>query len=116
SLTSGQTAVPRADSLLATCPVFGDHLNTIAGFRQHLLDEIKTLFVQVLHLARVLKLGDRAREGGTIALDGTKIHANASRHSALSYEHAGKTDGKGAAALVSTSVTATWRAAYAGRD
>src|SRR6185295_5806622 len=26
---------------------------------------------------------------GTVALDGTKIHANASRHSALSYEHAG---------------------------
>ena len=32
-----------------------------------------------------------ARDGlGTVALDGTKIHANASRHSALSYEHAGK--------------------------
>src|ERR1035437_1101722 len=29
---------------------------------------------------------------GTVALDGTKIHANASRHSALSYEHAGKTE------------------------
>ena len=44
------------------------------------------LFVQVLELARemgVLKMG-------TVALDGTKIHANASRHSALSYEHAGK--------------------------
>ena len=27
---------------------------------------------------------------GTIGLDGTKIHADASRHSALSYEHAGK--------------------------
>ena len=27
---------------------------------------------------------------GTVALDGTKLHANASRHSALSYEHAGK--------------------------
>src|ERR1017187_7795060 len=27
---------------------------------------------------------------GTVALDGTKMHANASRHSALSYEHAGK--------------------------
>ena len=27
---------------------------------------------------------------GTIGLDGTKIHANASRHSALSYEYAGK--------------------------
>jgi len=40
----------------------------------------------VLLLARemgLLKLG-------TVALDGTKIHANASRHSALSYEHAGK--------------------------
>ena len=42
--------------------------------------------MQVLLLARemgLLKLG-------TVALDGTKIHANASRHSALSYEHAGK--------------------------
>jgi hypothetical protein len=27
---------------------------------------------------------------GTVALDGTKVHANASRHSALSYEPAGK--------------------------
>jgi hypothetical protein len=27
---------------------------------------------------------------GTVALDGTKIHANASRHSALSHEHASK--------------------------
>ena len=27
---------------------------------------------------------------GTVALDGTKIHADASRHSALSYERAGK--------------------------
>ena len=27
---------------------------------------------------------------GTVALDGRKIHANARRHSALSYEHAGK--------------------------
>src|SRR5207237_10891129 len=60
-----------------------DH-DTIAAFRRRFLDEIKTLFVQVLQLAReigVLKLG-------TIALDGTKIHANASRHSALAYEHA----------------------------
>ena len=48
--------------------------------------EIEGPFVQVLALAReigMLKLG-------TVALDGTKIHANASRHSALSYEHAGK--------------------------
>jgi transposase len=62
-----------------------DH-DTIAALRRRFLDEIQTLFVQVLQLARaigVLKLG-------TIALDGTTIHANASRHSALSYEHAGK--------------------------
>jgi len=62
-----------------------DH-DTIATFRRRFLKDIEALFVQVLLLARemgVLKLG-------TVALDGTKIHANASRHSALSYEHAGK--------------------------
>ncbi len=62
-----------------------DH-DTIATFRRRFLKEIESLFVQVLLLARemgVLKLG-------TVALDGTKIHANASRHSALSYEHAGE--------------------------
>ena len=62
-----------------------DH-DTIAAFRRRFLKEIEALFVQVLQLARemgVLKMG-------TIGLDGTKIHANASRHSALSYEHAGK--------------------------
>jgi transposase len=62
-----------------------DH-DTIAAFRQRFLKEIEGLFVQVLVLAHamgVLKMG-------TVALDGTKIHANASRHSALSYEHAGK--------------------------
>jgi transposase len=62
-----------------------DH-DTIAAFRRRFLKEIEALFVEVLKLARemgVLKMG-------TMALDGTKIHANASRHSALSYEHAGK--------------------------
>src|SRR5439155_16012477 len=62
-----------------------DH-DTIAVFRRRFLPQIEDLFVQVLVLARevgVLKLG-------TVGLDGTKIHANASRHSALSYEHAGK--------------------------
>jgi transposase len=62
-----------------------DH-DTIAAFRRRFLKQIAKLFVQVLVLARemgVLKMG-------TVALDGTKIHANASRHSALSYEHAGK--------------------------
>src|ERR1017187_1352328 len=61
-----------------------DH-DTIATFRRRFLKQIEGLFVQVLVLARemgLLKLG-------TLGLDGTKIHANASRHSALSYEHAG---------------------------
>ena len=42
--------------------------------------------MQVLRIARQMKL----LKLGTIALDGTKIHANASRHSALSYGHAQK--------------------------
>jgi len=62
-----------------------DH-DTIAAFRKRFLGQIESLFVQVLKLARtmgMLKLG-------TVGLDGTKIHANASRHSALSYGHAKK--------------------------
>jgi transposase len=62
-----------------------DH-DTIATFRKRFLSEIEGLFVEVLKLARamgVLKLG-------TVALDGTKVQANASRHSALSYGHAKK--------------------------
>jgi transposase len=62
-----------------------DH-DTIAAFRRRFLPQIEALFVQVLGVARemgMLKLG-------TVALDGTKIHANASRHSALSYERAGQ--------------------------
>jgi len=62
-----------------------DH-DTIATFRKRFLPQIEDLFVEVLRLARtmgMLKLG-------TVALDGTKIHANASRHSALSYGHAKK--------------------------
>ena len=59
--------------------------DTIATFRWRFLPEIEGLFVKVLLPARergVVKLG-------TVALDGAKMHATASRHSALSYEHAG---------------------------
>jgi transposase len=62
-----------------------DH-DTIAAFRRRFLGEIAGLFVQVLVLAREAGL----LQLGTVALDGTKVHANASRHSALSYEHACK--------------------------
>jgi transposase len=62
-----------------------DH-DTIANFRRRFLPRIEALFVQVLGVAREMGV----LQMGTVALDGTKIHANASRHSALSYEHATK--------------------------
>ena len=62
-----------------------DH-DTVATFRRRFLPEIEQLFVDILVLAREMGM----LQLGTVALDGTKIHANASRHRALSYEHAGK--------------------------
>src|SRR5271165_4759364 len=62
-----------------------DH-DTIATFRRRFLKEIEGLFVQVLLLAREMGV----LKNRTLGLDGTKIHANASRHSALSWEHASK--------------------------
>ena len=62
-----------------------DH-DTLCAFRKRFLKEIEALFVQVLCIAKEMKL----LKLGTVALDGTKIHANASRHSALSYGHAEK--------------------------
>ena len=55
---------------------------TICDFRALHLKELAELFVQVVQLARecgLVKLG-------TIAIDGTKLRANASRHKAMSYE------------------------------
>jgi transposase len=59
-----------------------DH-DTLASFRRRFLDELSDLFVQVLELAKEMKL----LKLGNVCLDGTKIHANASRHSALSHAH-----------------------------
>jgi transposase len=58
-----------------------DH-DTIASFRRTFLAELQDLFVQVLLLAQemgVLKLGN-------ISIDGTKIHADASKSKAVSYK------------------------------
>ncbi|HEX7323998.1 MAG TPA: IS1182 family transposase [Rhodanobacteraceae bacterium] len=60
-----------------------DH-DTLATFRRRFRTEIQALFVQVLVLAREMKL----LKLGTIALDGTKLHANASKHRALSWQYA----------------------------
>ena len=47
------------------------------------IDELAGLFVQVLELATEMKL----LKLDTVCLDGTKMHANASRHSALLHDH-----------------------------
>ena len=59
-----------------------DH-DTLATFRRRFLSEFSEQFVQVLELAREMKL----LKLGHVCLDGTKVQANASRHSALSHGH-----------------------------
>lgn len=59
-----------------------DH-DTLASFRRRFLAEFAQLFLQVLDMATEMKL----LNVGTVCLDGTKLHANASRHCALSYGH-----------------------------
>ena len=67
------------------CDQHPDH-DTLANFRRRFGNEFAAVFVQVLQVARESQLS----RFGTVSLDGTKIHANASRHSALSYGHAEK--------------------------
>ena len=55
---------------------------TIRDFRAMHLKELADLFVQVVKLAQEMGLVKL----GTVAIDGTKIKANASRHKAMSYE------------------------------
>ena len=54
---------------------------TICEFRMRHLPELKELFVAVARLARELGLVKL----GTVALDGTKVKAHASKHKAMSY-------------------------------
>lgn len=66
-----------------------DH-DCIAAFRKDHLEALAGLFTQVLELCRkagLVKLGH-------IAIDGTKIKANASKHKAMSYERMGEAEKK----------------------
>ena len=54
---------------------------TIADFRQRHLPEFRELFVQVVRMAREVGLVKL----GTVAVDGTKVKAHASKHKAMSY-------------------------------
>lgn len=58
-----------------------DH-DTINSFRSRFLNEVKELFVQVLLIAQVMGL----LKLGSISLDGSKIHADASKSKAVSYK------------------------------
>ena len=55
---------------------------TISDFRKIHLARLEALFVEVLKLCALAGLA----KVGTIALDGTKVKANASRHKAMSYD------------------------------
>jgi len=66
-----------------------DH-DSIAAFRKRHLDALAGLFLQVLQLcqkAGLVKLGH-------IAIDGTKLKANASKHKAMSYERMSEAEQK----------------------
>jgi transposase len=66
-----------------------DH-DTIAAFRQRHLGALRGLFLQVLRMcqeAGLVKLGH-------VAIDGTKVKANASKHKAMSYRRMVETEEK----------------------
>jgi transposase len=64
-----------------------DH-DSIAAFRKRHLQALALIFFQVLEMARQLGLVKL----GHVALDGTKVKANASKHKAMSYQRMGETE------------------------
>ena len=87
-----KACVERADFMMI---VAGDapDFRTISEFRRRHLEGLGGLFVQVLKLAEragLVKLGH-------VALDGTKIKANASKHKAMSYDRMKKREAELAA-------------------
>src|SRR5215207_5467666 len=82
----------RADFMMIAA-LDGPDFRTISDFRKRHLKALAGLFVQVLKLAEkagLVKLGH-------VALDGTKIKANASKHKAMSYERMKKREAELAA-------------------
>jgi transposase len=76
-----KACIERVD-FMAIVALQAPDFRTISEFRRRHLDALAALFVQVLKLcerAGLVKLGH-------VALDGTKIKANASKHKAMSYE------------------------------
>ena len=80
-----EAATHRDIALRMLCADQHPDFRSIARFRKRHLDALAGLFVQALRLCRAGGLVGL----GTLALDGTKLRANASRHKAMSYERMG---------------------------
>jgi transposase len=74
-------ACDRNLAFLAIVGIDRPDFRTISLFRKNHLDAFADVFVQVLRLAQAAGLVRL----GTIAVDGTKVQGNASRHKAMSY-------------------------------
>src|SRR3989440_2624283 len=82
---SSRKIMRRCQTDVACRMIVGDDLpdfRTISDFRKTHLARLEALFVAVLKLCALAGLV----KVGTIALDGTKVKANASRHKAMSYD------------------------------
>ncbi len=80
-----EAATHRDIALRMLCADQHPDFRSIARFRKRHLDALAGLFVDALRLCRAGGLVGL----GTLALDGTKLRANASRHKAMSYERMG---------------------------
>lgn len=63
-----------------------DH-DTVCAFRRQNKELFEAAFVEVLLMAKETKC---MKQVGTVSIDGTKVKANASKHSAVSYKRAGE--------------------------
>src|SRR4051794_7888900 len=82
---SSRKAMRRCSVDVACRVIVGEDIpdsRTISDFRKIQLARLEALFVEVLKLCALAGLA----KVGTIALDGTKVKANASRHKAMSYD------------------------------
>src|SRR5215469_15400009 len=82
---SSRKIMRRCRTHVACRIIVGDDIpdfRTISDFRKTHLAHLEALFVEVLKLCALAGLV----KVGTVALDGTKVKANASRHKAMSYE------------------------------
>jgi transposase len=82
---SSRKIMRRCQTDLACRVIVGEDIpdfRTISDFRKTHLARLEMLFVEVLKLCALAGLA----RVGTVALDGTKVKANASRHKAMSYD------------------------------